>query len=138
VCKQILEVIQVLQKKSPSQPVTQKQVHSELKHNFKKPDLTDRTVRRAFRKLREDRKIIRSDRGQYWLRKYLKRNKDYLKQQQELEKEFYGTVNHLLVKRVIELEKKLAQQEIDYEDIIDSYEKQEILRDQARKKRDET
>lgn len=135
VCEQVFQTIRRLQKRSPRQPVTQIQVQDIFKRALSKPDLSERHVRRVFRKLRENGKIIRSGRGQYWLPEYHDRKIDYLKRQLQLERDFWGTVDEQRQKRVFELELKLEHQELLYEDIQDYYEKQEILRNLRKKEK---
>ena len=109
VYEQVLQVIEDLQKKSPYKPVTQKQVCGKFQ-------LNDRHVRRAFRKLREDGRIIRYAHGQYWLPASLERNIEYLKRRIEFEKGFWQDVDNLRLQKIAELEQRLKDMELHYED----------------------
>lgn len=134
VCEKILKIIEDLQKGFPREPVRQKQVYDKLKkQTFNKLELSPRHVRRAFRKLRKDSKIIRSDRGQYWLPEYLERNIEYLKRRIEFEKSFWETVDDLRSKKIAELERKLLHLERCHEDMLEHHERQEILRELRKK-----
>lgn len=112
VCEKVFRIIERLQKESPRKAVTEKQVHTKI-------ELSLRHVRRAFRKLREDRKIIRSGRGQYWLQEYLERTLEYLKRELELEKEFWGAVDKLRIQKIAELEHELDVQYQHYEEMLE-------------------
>lgn len=135
VYERLFQTIRALQKESPREPVTQKQTYDRLKRAYDKPKLSSRHVRRTFRRLAEDRKIAKSGRGQYWLPEYLNKNTEYLKRELEkkfeFEREFWGTVNETMAKRIVELEQKLQWQEIYYEDILEQKEREQNSREET-------
>jgi len=120
---EILQIIEALQKESPWKPVMQKQVYDKLRRRVHcKSLLSARHVRRAFSKLVNDEKIVKSGRGQYWLPEYLERNINYLKRRIEFEKDFWRIVDTQRLKRITELEQKLEELERHQD-------RQEILRE---------
>lgn len=130
VCDDVFQIIEALQKQSPLKPITQKQVHA-------KTNLTLRHVRRAFRKLCKDQLIIRHGRGQYWLPKYFESINEYaieeLKRNQEIERKFWENTVELTSKKLMEMRRKMYEQERLYEQIIEQYERQEILKELEKK-----
>ena len=132
-CKQIFDIIEDRQREYPREPVTQNQVLAILKKRaYGKSKLSARHVRRVFRELLEDGKIVKSTRGQYWLRENLEKNLAYQKILLESEKKFWGCVDNLRIQKIAELEHMLDVQEQHYEEMIERREVLEELPEPAK------
>jgi len=133
----VLEIIERLQKASPSKAVTKKQVNEVINRDTSiektspqeavakdqvhkvinrppstKPKMHYRQLGRVFQKLLSKKEILLQGRGQYWIPEYLEKKLEYIKKQQELERSFWNRKeSDIYTPTIEELSQKLREAE---------------------------